>query len=45
MSLLIRVKNLLTPEQQEKAAALRPTAEIQMRTRRPAPDTAPPPQD
>ena len=35
MSLLIRVKNLLTPEQQEKAKALRPAVDERVKMRRP----------
>ena len=37
MSLLIRVKNLLTPEQQDKAKALRPVVDERVKMRRAAP--------
>ena len=41
MTLLIRIKNLLTPEQQTKAAALRPPEDAKMKSRHMDPDATP----
>ena len=41
MTLLIRIKNMLTPEQQTKAAALRPADDGKTKMRRMEPDATP----
>lgn len=41
MTLLIRIKNMLTPDQQTKAAALRPAEDVKWKVRSMDPDTHP----